>query len=230
MTTMKTSPLMTARLAGFFYLIQALVFAFSSLAVPEDPSATLEALGTSESLFRLGMIGTFIGQIVGILYVLLLYKLLKPVNKNAAALMLVFALTVPPITMFNELTLLGVLQLLGGADYLSVFTAQQLEALAHLFVRLHGEGRNIALIFAGLWLLPLGYLVFHSRFLPGILGVLLILGGFGYLIYAFGSFLSADYNLGMILFAGLGEVLFLLWLVVKGVNIEQWNKRALESA
>ena len=228
--TAKTSPLMTARLAGFFYLIQALVFVFSSLIVPEDPSATLEAIRSSESLFRLGMIGTFVGQIVGILYVLFLYKLLKPVNKNAAALMLVFALMVPPMTMFNELTLLGVLQLVGGADYLSLFTAGQLEALAHFFVRLHGEGTKIALIFAGLWLLPLGYLVFHSRFLPRILGVLLTLGGFGYVIYAFGSLLSLDYNLGLVLFTGLGEVLFLLWLLIKGVNVEQWNKSALEAA
>ena len=227
--TADTSPLITARLAGLFYLIQVLLFAFSSLIVPGDPAATIDNIKISESLFRLGIVGTLVGQVVGIVYVLLLYKLLKPVNRNVATLMLVFALTVPPITMLNELTRLSILQFLGGADYLSVFTTEQLEALAYSFIRLHGDGTNIALIFAGLWLLPLGYLVFQSRFLPTILGVLLILAGFGYLIHAFGSLLSADYDLGIVLLTGLAEVLFLLWLLIKGVNTERWHTRALES-
>jgi len=225
-----TSPLVTARLAGFFYLIQVLVFISYSLILPEEPSATISTLRISESLFRLGMVGALVGQIVGIVYVLLLYKLLKPVNQNVATLMLVFALMVPPITMLNELTRLSVLQFLGGAEYLNVFTTEQLEALAYFFIRLHDGGTNIAFIFAGLWLLPLGYLVFQSRFLPAILGVLLILAGFGYLIYAFGSLLSANYNLGIVLLTGLAEVLFLLWLLIKGVNMERWQTRGLESA
>ena len=224
-----TSPLVTARLAGFFYLIQVLLFVSSSLILPGDPSATIENIKISESLSRLGIVGALVGQVVGILYVLLLYKLLKPVNKNVATLMLVFALTVPPITMLNEITRLSVLQFVSGADYLNVFTAEQLEALAYFFIRLHGDGTNIALIFAGLWLLPLGYLVFQSRFLPTILGILLILAGFGYLMYAFGSLLSADYDLGIVLLTGLAEVLFLLWLLIKGVNTERWHTRALES-
>ena len=99
----ETSPLVTARLAGFFYLMQVLLFVFSSLILPEDPSVTIDTIKISESLFRLGIIGSLAGQIVGILYVLLLYKLLKPVNKNVAMLMLVFALMVPPLTMLNEL-------------------------------------------------------------------------------------------------------------------------------
>ncbi len=225
----ETSPLVTARLAGFFYLMQVLLFVFSSLILPGDSPAMIDNIKISESQLRLGIIGSLAGQIVGILYVLFLYKLLKPVNKNVATLMLVFALMVPPITMLNELTRLSALQLVGRAEYLNVFTTEQLEALAYFFIRLHGEGTNIALIFAGLWLLPLGYLVFQSRFLPTILGVLLILGGFGYLIYAFGSLLSAGYDLGNVLFTGLAEVLFLLWLLIKGVNTERWQSRTIES-
>jgi hypothetical protein len=199
------------------------------LILPEDPSATISVLRSSESLFRLGIVGILVGQIVGIVYVLLLYKLLKPVNNSVATLMLVFALMVPPLTMLNELTHLSVLQFLGGAEYLNVFTTGQLEALASVFIRLHDGGTNIAFIFAGLWLLPLGYLVFQSRFLPRILGVLLVLAGLGYFAYAFGSLLSADYNLDLVLLTGLAEVLFLLWLLIKGVNTERWQARALES-
>jgi hypothetical protein len=228
--TTETSPLITAKLAGFFYLIQVLLYIFSSLIVPEGPSAIINNIRISESLFRLSIVGILLAQVVGIVYVLFLYKLLKPVNKNVAALMLVFALTVPPITMLNEFTRLGALQVVGGTATLSGFTAEQLEELARFFIRLHGEGTSIAFIFAGLWLLPLGYLVFQSRFLPRILGVLLVLGGFGYLIYAFGSLLSTEYNLSNSLLAGLAEVLFLLWLLIKGVNVDQWRKRALEAA
>lgn len=227
--TVFTSPLVTTRLAGFFYLLQVLVFISYSLILPEDPSATISVLRSSESLFRLGIVGILVGQIVGIVYVLLLYKLLKPVNNSVATLMLVFALMVPPLTMLNELTHLSVLQFLGGAEYLNVFTTGQLEALASVFIRLHDGGTNIAFIFAGLWLLPLGYLVFQSRFLPRILGVLLVLAGLGYFAYAFGSLLSADYNLDLVLLTGLAEVLFLLWLLIKGVNTERWQARALES-
>ncbi|HEX5807331.1 MAG TPA: DUF4386 domain-containing protein, partial [Anaerolineales bacterium] len=223
--TTETSPLISAKLAGFFYLIQVLLYIFSSLIVPEGPSAIINNIRISESLLRLSIVGILLAQIVGIVYVLFLYKLLKPVNKNIAALMLLFALTVPPITMLNELTRLGILQVVGGAAYLSAFTTEQLEALAHFFIRLHDEGTSISLIFAGLWLFPLGYLVFQSRFLPRILGVLLVFAGFGYLIYAFGSLLSSDYNLRISLLAGLAEVLLLLWLLIKGVNVEQWNKR-----
>jgi hypothetical protein len=117
---------------------------------------------------------------------------------------------------------------LHGADYLNVFTTEQLQALAYFFVRLHSQGLNIAQIFWGLWLFPMGYLVFKSGFLPRILGVLLMIGCFGYVIQSFAAFLS--YNLNIIFYTSWGELLFLLWLLIKGVDVEQWKKRALESA
>jgi hypothetical protein len=230
------SPQVTARLAGFLYLIQAilgifsLLYVSSSLIVRGDAAATIHNIRASQSLFRLGIVSTFLSQIVGILYVLLLYRLLNRVNKSAAVLMLVFALPGAPLAMLTELTQFGVLQLLSGADYLKVFTAEQLQALAYLFLRLHNDGINITFIFSGLWLLPLGYLVFKSGFLPRILGVLLVIGGFGYLTDVFSSFLLPGYNLGIGMFTGLSEILFLLWLLIKGVNVRQWNQRAPASA
>jgi len=79
-------------------------------------------------------------------------------------------------------------------------------------------------------MLPLGYLVFKSGFLPKILSVLLIIGGFGYLIDVFAGFLFPASNLSIGLYTGLSEIIFLLWLLIKGVDVEQWEKRALESA
>jgi len=182
----------------------------------------------SESLFRLGIVSDLLASIVMILVVLVLYKLLKPVNKNMALLMVTFVLVGAPIAMLNKLNQFAALQLLSGADYLTVFTTEQLQALALLFLRLQSRGSNIAFIFWGLWLLPLGYLVFKSGFLPRILGILLMISCFGYLIDSFAVFLG--YSVGIGLFTAWGEMLFILWLLIKGVNAEQWEKRAAESA
>ena len=234
--TAETSPLFYARFAGFLYLIQAilgifsLLYVSSKLIVSGDVPATIHNIMASESLFRLGIVSNILVPTVGIVYVLFLYKLLKPVSKDIAVLMVVLALLGVPIGVFNEFTQLGVLQLLSGADYLTAFTTEQLQALAYLFVRLHSYGISLTFIFSGLWLLPLGYLVFKSGFLPRILGVLLIIGGFGYLIDVFAEFLFPASNLSIGLFTGLAEIFFLLWLLIKGVDVEQWKKRAAESA
>ena len=231
-----TSPLIIARLAGFLYLLTVPLgifnFAYlpSNLIVSGDAAATTHNIMASESLFRLGIVSALLGAIIPILYLLLLYKLLKPVSKDIAVLMVAVSLIGLPIAMFNEFTQLGVLQLLSGADYLTVFTTAQVQALAYFFIRLHSYGVNIAFILSGLWMLPLGYLVFKSGFLPKILSVLLIIGGFGYLIDVFAGFLFPASNLSIGLYTGLSEIIFLLWLLIKGVDVEQWEKRALESA
>jgi hypothetical protein len=232
--TAEASPLVRARVAGFLYLITNLFAPFTLLYLPSrfivrgDVAATASSIMTSESLFRFGIVlnlFTFIGQIF---LVLALYQLLKVVNKDMAALMVIFALVAVPIAMLNELTQLAVLQLLSGADYLKVFPVDQLQALAYLFLRLHGQGLLIAQIFWGVWLFPMGALVFKSGFLPRILGMLLMIACFGYVIESFAAFFG--YNVSIILFTGWGELLLLLWLLIKGVNVEQWKKRALESA
>ena len=232
--TAETSPLVRARVAGFLYLIANLFAPFTLLYLPSrfivrgDAAATAANIIASESLFRFGIVlnlFTFIGQIF---LVLALYQLLKVVNKNLAALMVIFSLVAVPIAMLNELNQLAVPLLLSGADYLKAFTSEQLQALVYLFLRLHNQGLNIAQIFWGLWLFPMGYLVFKSGFLPRILGVLLMIGCFGYVIQSFAAFLG--YNVSIIFFTGWGELLLLLWLLIKGVNVEAWEKRAAESA
>jgi len=232
--TAETSPLVRARVAGFLYVMANLPAPFTLLYLPSrfivrgDAAATAANIMASESLFRFGIVlnlFTFIGQIF---LVLALYQLLKVVSKNLASLMVIFALAAVPIAMLNELTQLAVLQLLSGADYLKVFPADQLKGLVYLFLRLHSQGLLIAQIFWGLWLFPMGYLAYKSGFLPRILGILLMIGCFGYVIDSFAAFLG--YNVSIIFFTSWGELLFTLWLLIKGVNVEQWEKRALESA
>ncbi len=232
--TAKTSPLTIARLAGFLYLLVVPLGIFgglyvsSRLIVSGDAATTANNIIGSELLFRFGMLSDLLAALLMLLVVLVLYPLLKPVNRNVALLMVSFVLVGTAIATLNKLNQFAALFLLSGSDYLTVFTADQLQALALLFLRLHSRGGTIAFIFWGLWLFPLGYLVFKSGFLPRILGVLLMISCFGYVINSFATILGYTVNVGR--FAALGEVLFILWLLIKGVNVEQWKKRALESA
>ncbi len=231
--TAETSPLVRARVAGTLYLVANIVAPFTLLYLPSlfmvrgDAAATVNNIIASESLFRFGIVGNSFTFIANIFLALALYQLLKVVNRNLAALMVILFLVGIPIAMLNELTQLAVLQLLSGAGYLKPYATDQLQALAYLLLRVHDQGLLIAHIFFGLWLLPMGYLVFRSRFIPKIVGVLLMIAGVGYVVQSFAAFLG--YAVNIILFTGLGELVFLLWLLIKGVNVEQWKKRALES-
>jgi hypothetical protein len=209
------SPLLLARVAGVLYL---------SLI----PLGLLGVLSSGPSS-RLGIVGALLVQIVNIFVVLALYQLLKPVNKTMAVLMVIFLLLGVPIAMLNELNQFAVLILSSGADYLRGFTADQLHGLVLFFLQLHNIGINIAGIFWGLWLFPMGYLVFKSGFLPRVLGIVLMIGCAGYLVQSFAAFLLPNFAANIAVFTFWGEVLFPLWLVMKGVNVAQWEKRAREA-
>lgn len=186
----------------------------------------------SESLFRLAFTSGLIGQVVLIPLVLALYKLLKPVNKKHALFMVILALVGIPITMLNSLNQIAALILLSSADYLTVFTTEQLQALVIFFLNLSETGLFIVQIFWGIWLFPMGYLVFKSGYIPKILGVALTIACFGYLLAFLSFFLFPNANAPLGQIAGVlefGEIPIIFWLLIKGVDVEQWEKRALES-
>jgi hypothetical protein len=147
-----------------------------------------------------------------------------------ALLMVIFILLGAPIAMLSEINQFAVLTLASGANYLTAFTPEQSQALVTFFLDLHQYGISIASIFWGLWLFPMGYLVFKSGFLPKILGILLMIGCFGYLIDFFVPFFFPNLEVTVSQFTFLGEILLPLWLLIRGVNVEQWQKRALASA
>ena len=155
-----------ARVAGVLYLIVivagvfAQFFVRSKLIVPGDATATANNILASQMLFRIGFVSDLITFTCFVLLPLALYVLLKPVNKNLASLMVIFVLASVPISFINMLNHFAPLLLLSGADYLTVFGADQLHALVMFFFDLYTSGVGIATIFHGLWLLPLGYLVY----------------------------------------------------------------------
>jgi len=217
----------TAGKAGLLYLIVAIFGGFAHFAsrlqliVPNNSSATVQNIRDSESLFRIGFIADLIQLSCFVFLVLILYKLLKSVQKDYARTMLVIALIGVPIAAINMVHQFAVLLLLNNPEYMVLLEENQLNALAGLFLEFHNIGYAIAHIFFGLWLFPLGYLVYQSGFLPRFLGILLMLATFGYTIHMLTGFLWPNYNTITswgALFSGFIEILFCLWLLVKGVR------------
>jgi hypothetical protein len=215
----------TARLAGFLYLALmpfaffGLIYVPSVLVVPGDGATTSHNILASEWLFRSGTASHLIGQVIHVLLVLTLYRLLERVNRGQAMLMAVLALIPVPIAFLNEVNHLAVLQLLGNGGN-AAFTPTQLHAQVMLFLGMRDSGILVAQVFWGLWLLPLGILVLGSGFLPRLLGILLVIAGLGYVIDCGTQLLSPGFpTIG--LFTAFGELIFPLWLLIKGVNVER---------
>lgn len=228
----------TARLAGALYLA-AMPFGFfgimyvpSVLLVPGDPAATSRNILASEWLFRSGTVSHLIGQIIFIFQVLALYRLLQPVNKNHAVLMVILVPVGIPIAFLNEVNHLAALRLLSGTDD-GAFTSTQRYAQAMLFLDMREYGIGVAHVFWGLWLLPLGFLVFRSVFLPRLLGILLMIGGAAHVIDAGTQLLFpgvptvSQATFAFAILAAIGELLFALWLLIKGVNVKRWQQITL---
>jgi len=218
----------TARVAGALYLSMAATAPFSmmyvpsTLIVPGNATATANNVLAHETLFRFGIVGELTSATIFIFLVMVLYRLLSGVNENRARLMVGLVLVSAAITFANSVNNIAALTLFRGAEYLSVFDKPQREALAMLFLRLHSQGNFVNEMFWGLWLLPFGMLVIRSRFLPRILGVLLIVNGIAYVAVSLAWLLLPTY--GDVLFralmpALLGEMWIMLWLLIRGVTL-----------
>jgi hypothetical protein len=213
------------RCAGLLYVVTSLFGFFAMGYVPNklivhgDAAATANNIAASETLFRLGIASQLIGMAGFIFVALALYELFKRVDQRQAALMVILIVVSIPIAFLNEVNSLAALILVRGADFLSVFEKTQREALAMLFLNLHGRGLILSELFWGLWLFPLGRLIYKSRFLPRFLGLWLGLAGFAWVILCFTSILSPQHAEKVNSYcqpAIFGEIAFMLWLLIKG--------------
>jgi len=141
------------------------------------------------------------------------------------ALLMVTLVVVSASTAFlNEFNKIAALIILSDADFLSVFEKPQLDALAYVFLRLHSHGLQAIEIFWGLWLFPFGLLVYRSRFIPRILGVLLFFAGFAYLLSSFTSVVLPQYKATISTFVMVlefGELPIIFWLLIVGAKAQE---------
>jgi Domain of unknown function (DUF4386) len=218
----------TARLAGALYLstLPLAIYFWSylpgKLIVPGNATASAENMRAHETLFRFSILGDLFAHVILLCLAFLLYRLLSEVNRTRAFVMVGFVLVSTAVGFLSALNSIAAAILFRGANFLDVIDQAQREAMAMFFIRLHGQGFLVNEVFSGLWLFPLGLLVFRSAFLPRFLGVWLIIAGFAWLILSvialvFPAYYDSAFRCAQPVV--LGEMVFALWLLVKGADV-----------
>jgi hypothetical protein len=216
-----------ARIAGLLYLVVVLAGPFvllyvpGKLVVPGDASATVEKILAHQTLFRAQIVVGLISELFFVATVLALYRLLKGVNHQLAALMVILILIDVPLAFLSTANEVATLTFLRGASFLDVFDKPQRDALAMLLVNFDRQGVLVSEIFWGLWLLPLGALVYRCGFIPRFLGVWLVANGVAYLaISSIGLVLPQHVKLASTIATPIlfGEMALMLWLVIVGAR------------
>jgi len=217
----------TARAAGWLYLLVVLTGMFvliyvpGRLFVPGDSAATANNILVHQSLFRIHIVVGLVSEFLFIGLVLVLYRLLKGVNQQHAALMVILVLISAPLAFLSVANQVATLAFVRGAESLAVFDKPQRDAVAMLLFNADKEWTLVAQIFWGLWLLPLGLLVFRSGFLPRILGGWLVINGFAYVAISLTGLLlpqRGEMVSRIAIPALVGEVVFTLWLLIVGAR------------
>lgn len=217
-----------ARVAGVLYLLMGLTGAFGIMYVPsqifvwDNATTTAQNILAQESLFRLGILSQLASQVLFIFLVLSLYRLLKNVNESYAKQLVALVFVGVPIGFLNMLNQLAALILLSDADFLKPFDPEQITALTMTFLKLYEQGITIVQVFWGLWLIPFGLLVYRSAFIPRILGIILVVGGVGYVLSSITGVMWPSL-MGTVapivtIPSAIGEFGIIFWLLIKGVR------------
>lgn len=223
-----------ARIAGITYLIIIVCGIFSeayvrsSLVVYSDASATVNNITQSESLFRLGIVSDIIVLFGDITISILLYILLKKINKTLALLATAFRLIVVAISGANVFNMISALLLISGTEYLNTFNAEQVGSSILFLFKSHSYGYDVVLAFFSIHCLLLGLLFLKSELIPKILSAALIVTAICYFIFSFGRFLFPQLTSNLypliLLPPLISELTLALWLLFKGINYNKIQK------
>lgn len=220
-----------ARIAGVLFLLSMVAGGFGEAYVPSklivsgDAAATAANLRNFDFLYRLGFASFLVESLCDTALALILYVLLKPVNKQLSLLAAFFGLMATATFAFAELFYFAP-QLILGRAYLNTFTPDQLNSLVLLSLKFFGYAGMIFTAYYGMAWIVRSYLIFRSSYLPKFLGVLMAIGGIGFFVRNFLLILAPAYAsdvLLMLMFPG--GLIMTVWLLVKGVNVQKWNAK-----
>ncbi len=228
----------TAHRAGalyFVFMIVAIIgeYFFPAFMVPGDAAATARNITAALPAYRMSILTGFVTLILFIFLVESLYQLLKDAGRSQAIVMVLLVSIGVAVALANLVSKFAPLVLLSDADYLSVFTKPQLDALTLGVLGFHRSGAAIPMAFWGLWLFPFGLLVIKSRYFPRILGILLIIAGVAYLTSGVTAIAWPEYRSVVSRFMMplyFGEVPIVFWLLIMGARVPQPGARPREGA
>jgi len=217
------------RIAGLIYLLLVLIAPFRLVFIPGklfvsgNAEATVVNIAAHETLFRLGIFTDLLTGTIMVILMLALYQLFAHANKRQAVLMVILGGPVAAsIYFFNVLNDAAALALIRSDHFLTVFTTPQLHAAAYFFLRLHSYEETAAELIWGLWLLPLAILIYQSRLVPRFFAIWLTANGLAYIVSCFIGFVAPQYDDKISTISSplmLGEIAFMLWLLVRGVRL-----------
>ncbi len=221
-----------ARVAGLLLVISIVAGGFGELyvpgklIVPNDASATAKNLRQSGELFRLGFAGYLVEAVCDVALTLIVFFLLKPVDKHLALLAAFFGLVGTSVFCFAELFYFSSSLLIQSTDLLASFSQQQLDSLAMLSLKVYGSSASLFLVFGGVGGIVTGYLIFLSGYLPKSLGVLFALGGAGFVVRNFAFVLAPAYAFDwLFLPTNIAMLAGAVWFLSRGVNLQKWHER-----
>ena len=209
-----------ARIAGALYLVVVLTGMFCLAYVPQRAGGSYVDAVSHQGLFRAGIAAFLVMQVAFLLLPLALYRVLGDIDRRAATLMVALAAVSVPIGLVAVTHRMEALSLLSHAT--DSASGAMAAAFAQCMQR-YGLGLRIASLFWGLWLLPFGWLVLRSARIPRVLGLLLVLGGIGYVVQVFGGLLVTGFAESSLiryvrLPAAAGEIGSCLWLLIFGAR------------
>lgn len=218
------SPRRTARIAGFFYLVTVVTRIIADgvirdrIVVAGDAAATAANMLAHAAKFRLGFVADMVAFGSYIALAALLYLVFKPVSRSLSLVAAFFGLGCAIAQAFSSVFHLAAVFIVGGSEYLKVFSVAQLQALALLSLKLRAIGyHNVGLVFLGVYCLLLGCLIYRSTFMPRILGLLVAAAGLAYLPFLYPPLAAAVLPWALIP-AAIGQIALTLWLLIVGLN------------
>jgi hypothetical protein len=223
---MRQTPNATARTSGWFWMtnfaLGPAMIAVKQLVHMNDAAVTSANILAHATLFQLGFTGNVIAVAGYLVVTALWYRLFKPVNANVALAAAVIGSAACVILAIGTVFYISPLAILTGVS--SGAALQQAQSLALVLIRLYGQCYNTSLVFFALFGVLTGYLAFRSTFMPRFVGIAFMVAGFGWLVFIWPPLARSLYPYMML--TGVGEVIFVFWLLIKGVDVEKWNEQA----
>lgn len=214
-----------ALIAGFAYLLSPVTTAEFSimpkLVIPGNIEQTVQNIVAHHGLFVAAIFCYLITFIEDVVIAWALYVLLVPVNRSVSLLTAWFRLVYTAIALFGWLNLVTVFRLLNTPDYLTAFGSAQLHAQVLLLLRSFRYDWSMSLVIFGIHLVLLGYLIYRSGYIPRIIGILLVIDGLGWAIDSLQPYLYPNAHLGFLFITFFGELVFMLWLLIRGWKIQE---------